>query len=267
MAEFSNNVTLPAPGIAGELPIMGPPFARPDPELLGRLREVGSATTSAILHRMGVRQTFMRGPLARVAGAKVAGAAVTLQFMPRREDIIWNLASGAEEEHVEKHTALWSVFETVEPGDVLAVQAYGDGYTGTMGEMLITYFKGRGGAGIVVDGCIRDWPKVRETGVPLWSSGFTPNYASQGTLFPWACNVPVSLSGVLVIPGDIVIADDDGAVLIPAAMGEMVLQQTREHEDWEEFSRVKLSEGGSIRRYYPLDAAGQAEYEAWRKRS
>jgi regulator of RNase E activity RraA len=179
--------------------------------------------------------------------------------------VVWNLASGAAEEHVEKHSALWAVFETVQPGDILAVQAEGDMYTGTMGEMLLTFFKGRGGVGVVVDGCVRDWPSVREVGTPIWTRGFTPNYASQSTLFPWAYNVPISMSRVLVLPGDIMIADDDGAVVIPANMASLVLRHTRDHEDWEEFSRLKLAEGGSIRRYYPLDETGQAEYEAWRK--
>lgn len=265
MALKGDGEGLPAPAIAKALPIRGPAFSRPDPDLVRRLNQVGSATASAVMHRLGVRQTFIAGPVARQAGAKVTGAVVTLQFMPRREDLVWGLASGAAEEHVEKHTALWAVFETVEPGDVLAVQAFGDAYTGCMGEMLITYFKGRGGAGIVVDGCIRDWPQVREIGTPLWTRGFTPNFASQGSLFPWAYNVPVALSGVLVMPGDIMIADDDGAVLVPQGMAAMVLAQTREHEDWEEFSRIKLAQGGSIRRYYPLDEVGQAEYEAWRK--
>lgn len=265
MAEMFRDVSLPAPAVAGALPIVGPAFVRPDPEIIRRLHQVGSATASAIMHRLGVRQTFIEGPVARRPGAKVVGPVVTLQFMPRREDIVWNLASGAAEEHVEKHTALWSVFDSIEKGDVLAVQAFGDPHTGCMGEMLITYFKGRGGAGIVVDGCIRDWPAVQQLDLPLWTRGFTPNYASQGRLFPWAYNVPVALSNVLVMPGDIMIADDDGAVLIPAAMAQMVLRQTRDHEDWEAFSRLKLSEGGSIRRYYPLDEQGQAEYEAWKK--
>jgi regulator of RNase E activity RraA len=265
MALRADGEGLPVPPIAKALPIRGPAFGRPDPDLVRRLKDVGSATASAVMHRLGVRQTFIAGPLPRQSKAKVAGPVVTLQFMPRREDLVWGLASGAAEEDVEKHTALWAVFETVEPGDILAVQAFGDAYTGCMGEMLITYFKGRGGAGIVVDGCIRDWPRVQEIGTPLWTRGFTSNFASQGSLFPWAYNVPVALSGVLVMPGDIMIADDDGAVLVPQAMAAMVLARTREHEDWEEFSRIKLAAGGSIRRYYPLDEIGQAEYEVWRK--
>lgn len=268
MAEGSNGhlkAGLPPPAISKALPVSGPSFARPDPDLIKKLYAVNSATASALMHRLGVRQTFIHGPLPRQAGAKVVGPVVTLQFMPRREDVIWNMASGAAEEHLERVTALWAVFETVQPGDILAVQASGDPYTGCMGEMLITYFKGRGGIGIVVDGSIRDWPHVKEIGVPLWTRGFTPNYASQGTLFPWAYNVPVDLSRVLVLPGDIMIADDDGAVLIPVNMAPLVLQQTLDHEEWEEFSRFKLAEGGSLKKYYPLNDEGWAEYEAWRK--
>jgi regulator of RNase E activity RraA len=254
-------IALPAPSISRELPIGGPPFERPSPELIKALDVVGSATASAVLHRLGVRQTFIQGPLPRVPGSKVIGPAVTLQFMPQREDV----ASGVAQEHVEKVSALWSVFETVQPGDVLCVQAFGDAYTGCMGEMLITYFKGRGGVGIVVDGCIRDWPRVQELGVPLWTCGFTPNYASQASLFPWAYNVPIACSRVLVLPGDIIIADDDGAVLVPQKLAPVVIEHTVEHEEWEVFSRIKLAEGGALKKYYPLNDEGWAEYEAWKK--
>jgi regulator of RNase E activity RraA len=267
-------VSLPPPDLAQTLPVAGPPVRRPDPDLVGRLGVVGSATASAVMHRMGVRQTFIQGPIARQPGTKVVGPAVTLQFMPHREDVVAGAGlrptdgdgdgSVAVEEHREKTSALWSVFETVQPGDVLAVQAFGDAYTGCMGEMLMTYFKGRGGAGVVVDGCVRDWPRIREIGTPLWTRGFTPNYASQASLFPWAYNVPIACSRVLVIPGDIIIADDDGAVVVPANLAELVLAHTTEHEDWEEFSRLKLAEGGDLKKYYPLDEEGWTEYEAWR---
>ena len=244
-----------------ELPIDGGAFRRPDAALIKRLEEVSSATAAATLHRMGIRQTFMAGPLPRVPGAKVVGPAVTLQFMPQREDV----ASGEAQENIEKKTALWSVFDTVEAGDILVVQAFGDPYTGCMGDMLTTYFKGRGGVGVVVDGCVRDWPKIREMDVPLWSVGFTPNYASQSHLFPWAMNVPIACSMVLVMPGDIIIADDDGAVVVPAKLAAAVAEITLEHEEWEVFSRIKLLEGGSIQKYYPLNDEGWVEYEAWKK--
>lgn len=259
--EDFSNVQLIAPNTV-RLPISGPEPRRPDPALIQKLYGVSSATASATLHKMGIRQTYIDGPLPRMPGSKIVGPAVTLQFMPQREDI----ASGVGQEHTEKRTALWAVFEAVQPGDVLVVQAWADPYTGCMGEMLTTYFKGRGGIGVVVDGCVRDWPNIQPIGVPIWTRGFTPNYASQSTLFPWAYNVPVAVSRVLVLPGDIIIADDDGAVMVPAQMAEQVAAHTLEHEEWEVFSRIKLAEGGALSKYYPLNEEGWAEYEAWRKK-
>lgn len=132
--------------------------------------------------------------------------------------------------------------------------------------MLITYFKAQGGAGIVVDGFIRDAPRMQKIGVPLWVRGFTPNYASQATLFPWAFNVPIACSRVLVLPGDIMIADDDGAVVIPCKVAPEIARLTLEHEDWEAFSRMKITDGGALLKYYPLSDEGRQEYEAWRQR-
>lgn len=256
------DVKLPAPDNIS-LPIVGPAYARPDKALIEQLHQVSSATASATLHKMGIRQTYMHGPIPRVSGAKIVGPAVTLQFMPQREDI----ASGLGQEQTEKRSALWSVFDAIEPGDVLVVQAWSDPYTGCMGDMLTTYFKGRGGAGVVVDGCVRDWPKIQELNVPMWTVGVTPNYASQSTLFPWAYNVPIACSRVLVMPGDIIIADDDGAVLVPAKMAGFVAETTLAHEEWEVFSKEKLLQGGSIHKYYPLNDEGWTEYEEWRKQN
>src|SRR5262249_10830425 len=156
-------------------------------------------------------RTFIAGPRPLLPGRKVAGRVLTLQFMPQREDV----ASGLGQEYIERHTALWAVLETVQPGDILVVQAYGSTYTGCFGDMLVRYFKRKGGAGIVVDGCIRDAPRVLKLGVPIWSTGVTPHYASQAELFPWAYDVPIACGGALVLPGDLMVADDDGAVVVP----------------------------------------------------
>jgi regulator of RNase E activity RraA len=254
--------TLPSPAVTQTLPISGPDFARPAADLIEQLYEVGSANASATLHKLGITQAFIEGPLPRKPGAKIVGPAVTLQFMPKREDILDTLA----EEGAEKRTALWAVFEAVQPGDVLVIQAYGSKKNGCLGEMLARYFyKGRGGIGMVVDGAVRDWPQIQQMALPLWTCGFTPNYASQGPYFPWAYNVPINCSQVLVLPGDIIIADDDGAVCVPAKLAPMILEGTLEREHWETFSRMKLDEGGALKKYYPLNEEGMREYEAWKK--
>jgi regulator of RNase E activity RraA len=259
-SDNSEAAPLPKPNV--QLPICGPGFDRPDASLIRALSAVSSATATAMLHKMGIRQTFIQGPVTRHAGAKVVGTALTLQFMPQREDI----ASGLNQEYGENLSALWAVLETVEQGDVLAVQAYGDPGTGCFGEMLLSYFVSKGGGGIVVDGYIRDWPRVKELDVAIWARGTTAHYASQGDLYPWAYNVPIACGGVLVLPGDIIIADDDGAVLVPARVAPIILQTTLEHEDWETFSRMRLAQGGALKRYYPLDSEGRLEYEAWKAR-
>jgi len=183
--------------------------------------------------------------------------------MPIREDLLKPLP-GEEEEALTRKTALWAVMDVVGDGDVLLVAADGDRETGCLGEMLITYLEVRGASGLIVDGCIRDWPQVQALDLPVWTTGLTPNHARQGTKFPWAYNVPVACGGVFVHPGDIVVADDDGAVIIPRAMAGEVAAGAREKERTEEFSRQRLRGGGQLQTYYPLDEAGRSEFEQWR---
>ncbi|WP_420111148.1 ribonuclease activity regulator RraA [Pseudactinotalea sp.] len=249
---------LPRPQI--ELPVRGEPYQRPGPDVRAALAPVSSATACATLHSMGIRRSFVAGPRPLSPGQRVVGSAITLQFMPQRED----LASGAEQEYAERHTALWKVLEAVQPGDVLVVQAYGSAYSGCIGDILARYLKRKGGIGIVVDGCIRDSGRIRELGLPVWSTGVTPHYASQSDLFPWAYDVPVAVGGALCLPGDVVIADDDGPVIVPQAAAGEVAASARDHEEWEVFSRHRLDEGARLSDYYPLTSDSREEYEAWR---
>lgn len=130
---------------------------------------------------------------------------------------------------------------------------------------MLTFLAGRGGAGVVVDGCIRDSGKARGLDLGVWVRGATPNYHAQTVLIPFAVNVPIACGGVLVMPGDIVVGDDDGAVVVPVALAEAVVKAGSEHAEWEEFSRHRLSQGGDLRKYYPLTDEVQAEYAAWRE--
>lgn len=244
-----------------ELPISGPPFRRLSSDKIEKLKGISTATASAMLHRCGLSQLTIAGPRPTIPGSRIVGQAVTLQFMPMRADI----GSTVAQEDYERTLALWHVFEAIETGDVLVVAAKGDMKTGCLGEMLLTYLKGRGGVGAVVDGCIRDWANIKPLNLPLWIKGLTPNYATQTTLNPWAYNVPVDVCDVLVMPGDVILADDDGSVCVPFNCVDLLLEVGTSHEEWEAFSRRKLAEGGSIWKYYPLKDEGLAEYEAWQK--
>lgn len=255
-AEVAQGVEAPV----WELPVAGPDPAEVDSELIERLSEIGTATVCARLHRQGIRHTFMQGPTSLIPGRRVVGRALTLQFMPQREDV----ASGQDQEYIERGTALWAVLDKIEPNDVLVVQAYGSVTTGCFGDMLVRYFKRRGGVGLVIDGRIRDFPRVSQLEVPIWATGTTPQYASQAELFPWGYNVPIACGGVLVLPGDLVVADDDGAVVLPRGRAEAVLEAAAEHDAWERFSRERIDAGGALQDYYPLTDQTRIEYDGWR---
>jgi len=232
---------------------------RPPKELVEALcQNVSSATAAGELSRLGIRDPFIQGVECRTPGVKVVGPAVTLQFMPKREDLYGEGEYVDPERQLHRH-----VLYTAAPGDVIAVDARGDMRSGCFGNMMLTYLKGKGGLGVVVDGCIRDFPIAKGIGLGLWLRGVTPNYHTQTNIFPFAVNVPIACGGVLVMPGDIVSADDDGAVVVPIKLANELYERALHHAEWEDFSRIKLEEGGDLRKYYPLSKEGWEEYVAW----
>ncbi len=237
-----------------------PDIVRPPKELIEKLSHIGSATTAGELHRLGIRDPHVRGPVTWTPGKTVVGPALTLQFMPKREDIYGEDEYANPERQLHRH-----VLYHTQPGDIVVVDARGDMASGVFGGMMLTYFKGKGGAGVVIDGCIRDWPQVKSLGLGLWIRGVTPNFHTQTNIIPFAVNVPIACGGVLVMPGDLIVADDDGAVVVPIKLAPELLKRASEHREWEEFTRLRLSEGGELRKYYPLNDEARAEYEAWRK--
>jgi regulator of RNase E activity RraA len=180
--------------------------------------------------------------------------------MPKREDLYPDAEYVDPERQLHRH-----VLYHAQAGDVVVVDARGDMTSGVFGEMRMTDFHGRGGAGVVIDGCVRDSAAIKKLGLGLWLLGVTPNFHTQTNIFPFAVNVPIACGGVTVMPGDIIVADDDGAVVIPIALAPQLAAKGHEHAEWEVFSRMKLAEGGDLRKYYPLSDEARAEYEAWKR--
>jgi regulator of RNase E activity RraA len=236
-----------------------PGITRPPAEHVAKLQAIGAATVSATLHDLGISDAFIQGPVAHSPGKSLAGPALTLQFMPKREDLYGPGEYGDVEKQLHRH-ALYHA----EAGDFIVVDARADMRSGVFGEMMLTYFKGRGGAGVVIDGCLRDLPYVKTLDLGLWIRGGTPNFHTQTAIMPFAVNVPVACGGVTVLPGDIIVADDDGACCCPVAYAERVIARAGEAHGWEEFSRLRLQEGGAMQRYYPLHEDARGEYEAWK---
>jgi len=237
-----------------------PDIQRPPKSLIEGLKNIGSATAAGELSRLGIRTSQIVGPIPRTPGSVVVGPALTLQFMPKREDQYKVDEYADPEKQLHRH-----VLYHTQPGDVVVVDARGDMTSGVFGEMMLTFFKGQGGAGVVIVGCIRDFPHAKDLGLGLWLNGTTPNFHTQTNIVPHAVNVPIACGNAFVMPGDIIVADDDGVVVVPVAMAPELLKKASEHVEWEEFSRMRLAEGGHLRKYYPLSEEGRAEYEAWKK--
>jgi regulator of RNase E activity RraA len=235
-------------------------ITRPPQEHVDALKAVGTATISSTLARMGVRNAHMQGPVTHNTGKVAAGPALTLQFMPQRGDLFEDGEYVDPESQLHRH-----VLYHVQEGDFVVVDARGDMTSGVFGDMILTYCKGRGGSGVVIDGCIRDYPNVKKLDLSIWVNGVTPNYHVQTNIMPFAVNGPVACGDVTVIPGDIIVADDDVVVCVPVAMAEEVIEKASAHHDWEEYSKEMLLKGGSLKRYYPLHDDARGEYEEWRK--
>ena len=234
---------------------------RPAKELVEGLSGIGSATAAGELARLGIRDPYIQGPVARTPGKSIVGPALTLQFMPKREDQYAVDEYADPEKQLHRH----ALYHT-QLGDIIVVDARADMNSGVFGDMMMTFFMGQGGIGAIVDGCIRDYPKiVKDLDIGLWLRGTTPNFHTQTNIVPFAVNVPIACGDTLVMPGDIIVADDDGATVVPVSLAPELVEKAQTHAEWEEFSRIKLSQGGHLRKYYPLSEEGRAEYDAWKE--
>ena len=234
---------------------------RPEKELIEKLKKVGTATASSELNKLGIKDCFIQGPVSWTPGKVIAGPAITLQFLPIREDVFQDNQEMDPELQYHRH-ALY----IAEEGDVVVVDARGNLRSGVFGDMMLTYFQGKGGEGIVIDGAIRDFTHAKDLDLGMWLRGVTPNYHTQTSIFPNAVNIPIACGGVLVNPGDIIIADDDGAVVVPKTLAKELSENASGHSEWEIFARKKLSEGGELKNFYPRIAWSnetENEYETW----
>lgn len=162
-----------------------PTINRPAKALVDGLASIGTATASSELYKMGIRNPLITGAVPHSRGKVVAGPAVTLQFMPKREDLYGDDEYADREKQLHRH-ALYHI----EAGDIVVVDARGDLESGIFGEMMLTYFAGKGGKGMVIDGVIRDAAKAFKLDIGYWMRGVSPNFHTQTTLMPHAVNVP-----------------------------------------------------------------------------
>lgn len=222
-------------------------------DVLNKLRGVSTPTISLVLRNLGYRNTFLSGLAPRTPVQNFVGRAFTARAVPTREDVSRTQASAASLHR--------RAFETIEPGDVLVIDARGDVRARVTGDILATRLKYRRAAALITDGAIGDLAAMQAVGLPLYSRGTTP--VSFGELHVMVdLNVPISCAGVLIMPGDILVGDPEGVMAIPQGVAAQVAEAGIETEHRDAFSRSKVEAGHALAEAYPLSESLRAEYEA-----
>jgi regulator of RNase E activity RraA len=230
----------------------GAPPAGLTDELAAQLGSVSTATITSQLQRRGVQNAYLNGLQPLNAGQRIVGIAHTLRYVPARPDLPKVLGTNAQRDAV----------ESIQPGEVLIIEARGEPHAGTIGDIFAMRVKQLGGVGVITDGALRDTPAIREIGLAVYHQ--SSNAATLGRLHtPLDHQVPIACAGVTVLPGDIIVGDDEGAVVIPAGMVDEIAAASVTMETEEEFAIKRVGEGASTIGYFPLADDNRAEFEAW----
>ena len=227
-----------------------------DPNAIAEiLKGVSTATVTTLLLKKGLRNVWIRGPRPQREGqARVVGPAFTLRFIPAREDL-------ATPDAWSSPRSTRAAIEDMPPGCVVVASALGVTDAGIFGDILCARMVKRGVAGLVTDGVMRDIVGVRATGLPVWSQGTAAPSSASGLIFEgW--QAPVGCGGVAIYPGETIVADQDGAVVIPDARLEYVATAGPEQERLEEWILGEVEKGLPLPGLYPANAETRARYEA-----
>ena len=229
-------------------------------ETLQHLKHAGTATLTTQLFKRGLRNVFIQG-IRRMSAAKenMVGEAFTLRYIPAREDL--DLISAFENpEHPQR-----KAMETVPPGQVLVMDCRRETRAASGGHILLTRLQVRGAAGIVTDGCLRDSEAIGTMDFPVYGAGGSAplNLVCHHAV---DINLPVACGGVAVFPGDVLVGDGEGVVVIPRHLADEVARDAHEQETLEEFVLGEIAGGRALPGTYPPNADTLARYREWRQR-
>jgi regulator of RNase E activity RraA len=225
--------------------------------LFDTLRHVTTATITTVLMQKGIRRSWMSGPQPLHGGERVVGPAFTLRFVPAREDL-------ATPESWGKPISTRAAIEDMPPGCVVVADAMGVTGAGIFGDILTMRMVRRGVTALVTDGAMRDKTGVLACGLPVWCAGVAAPASVHGLTFVgW--QEPIGCGGCAIFPGDIIVADADGAVVVPQNLLEFVAAAGAEHERMEGWIVGEVDKGAKLPGLYPMNEDTKARYEAWKR--
>lgn len=227
-------------------------------ETLEQLKVPSTATLTSILNKHGLWNTFMYNVAPLKPGVKMAGPAFTMRYIPAREDV--------DRIPVDNLVDVQRVaIEQLSEGEVFVIDARGDDSAGTMGSILATRLMVRGCAGIVTDGAYRDSPVIRDLDMPAYARSMNAR-TNKSIHSPVDLQLPIGCGGVAVYPGDIIVGDSEGIIVVPRHLAAEVAEESAGMEIKEDFITEKIRGGASIVGTYPPDENTLAEFEAWKKK-
>ena len=229
-----------------------------DRVLFGKLMQVGLEAAWAVVTSEGYPQCFINELHPLNTGRRMVGRARTIRYLPNRKDL-------RDQIYAKGPQLNYRSAEEAQPGDVLVFDAGGETHSTVSGAITTTRLVMRGGSGILVDGCMRDVPDL--TAMPI---GIYLRCGHASSVSPILMSVdyqvPVRIGGVTVIPGDILIGEDHGVLVIPASIVDKVLERAMAHDEQEEFQRYLLLHGEPIYGVYPeLNETNRKRFEEWKK--
>ena len=227
------------------------------PELKAKLESVATATLSSQLRKRGLNNVSIDGLQATRPDRKVVGLARTLRYVPNREDLFKTHGGG--------FNAQKRAIDSVNEGEILVMEARGEKGTGTLGDILALRAQVRGAAAIITDGGVRDYSAVADLEMPTYFANPHPAVLGRRHI-PWDTDITIACGGATVQPGDIIVADSDGILVIPPAIAEELVDDCIQQEKEETFIFQMVQEGNSVDGLYPMNKEWQARFEEWQSR-
>jgi len=229
---------------------LAPGFAL-TPELRAKLEKAPVAGLSAQLRKRGLNNVLIDGVRPMHPEAKLIGTAKTLRFVPGREDLFKAHAGGYNPQK--------QAFDAVKEGEVIVIEARGDATAGTLGDILAIRAHAAGAAGIVTDGAVRDYDAVQAVGLPVFSKGAHPAVLGRRHV-AWDHDLTIGCGGTTVQPGDVIVGDSDGVIVIPPALVEEVVDETLAQEEKDGWIAERVAEGNRIEGLFPMNATWAQRY-------